>query len=130
MTTRRAIPEPATDPGRVEREPPTPTDAVESEAVADKIRDESYWQDRLESARERQRRARLMVAALQDRVDGLWAEFTARDDPFQQAEIERIRTEASHELEATQAEIERLDEEIRSIREKVRRASVPPGWLR
>ena len=130
LTTSRTVPEAETDPARVVEEPRPPADAVESEVVPEETRDESYWRDRIESAQERLRRARLMVAALQNRVDGLWAEFTARDDPFQRAELERNRAEALGELQATRAEIERLDDEIRAIREEARRSGVPPGWLR
>ena len=130
LTTGRPIPEVETDSERSIGEPGTTTEAVDPEPTADGNHDESFWRGQIESARENLRRANLMVAALQNRVDGLWAEFTARDDPFQRAKIEEDRTEALGELQATQAEIERLEEEIGSIQEEARRASVPPGWLR
>ena len=38
--------------------------------------DEEYWQQRITTAREGRRRGELLVAALQNRVDGLWADFT------------------------------------------------------
>ena len=43
---------------------------------------------------------------------------------------ERQRTEALAELERTQAEAVRLEQEIRGIQEEARRFGVPPGWLR
>ena len=91
---------------------------------------EDYWRNRIMTARDARQRADLMAAALQNRVDGLWADFTARDDPFQRAEIEQDRIEALQELERTQADMVRLDEEIDDIQEEARRAGVPPGWLR
>ena len=91
---------------------------------------EDYWRSRIMTARDGRQRAELMAAALQNRVDGLWRDFTARDDPFQRAEIGQDRIEALQELEHTQADVVRLDQEIRDIQEEARRSGVPPGWLR
>ena len=71
-----------------------------------------------------------MAAALQNRIDGLWAEFTARDNPIQRSQIEQSRNDAIRELERTKTEAERLDQEIRDIQEEARRSGAPPGWLR
>ena len=91
---------------------------------------EDYWRSRIMTARDGRQRAELMAAALQNRVDGLWRDFTARDDPFQRAEIGQDRIEALQELEHTETDIVRLDQEIRDIQEEARRSGVPPGWLR
>ena len=93
-------------------------------------RDESYWRERITAARDARRRAELVAAALQNRVDGLWAELTARDDPAARAALERDRLAAIAELEQTRGELDRLDEEIADIQEEARRAGAPPGWLR
>ena len=71
-----------------------------------------------------------MAAALQNRSDGLWAQFTAIDDPVQRGIVERQRLEALGALEETRAERNRLDGELREIEDEARRAGVPPGWLR
>ncbi len=92
--------------------------------------DQEYWHGRITEARTDKRRAELNAAALQNRVDGLWATFTSRDDPIQRAQIERDRNLALEGLQDARDEIERLDQEIRDIHEEARRASVPPGWLR
>lgn len=93
-------------------------------------RNESYWRDRLFTAREARRRADVVAAALQNRVDGLWAEFTARDDPAQRSLIEQQRYDAIDWLERTRATLLRLDEDIADIHEEARQAGAPPGWLR
>lgn len=93
-------------------------------------RDEAYWRERITAARDARQRAELVAAALQNRVDGLLTEFTARDDPAQRARLERQRADALSELQVTRTEIERLGEEIAAIREEARRAGVLPGWLR
>ncbi len=91
---------------------------------------ETAWRERITAAREARDRAELMSSALQNRVDGLWAQFAAMDDPAQRALVEQQRVEALTELENLDAEIERLDENIREIEEEARRSNVPPGWLR
>lgn len=93
-------------------------------------RDAAHWRRRLTAAVEARRRAELVAAALQNRVDGLLAEFTARDDPAQRARIEQDRRDALSELERAKAEIDRLAQEAADVREEARRAGVPPGWLR
>ncbi len=92
--------------------------------------DENGWRARMTTAQEAQARTELLAAALQNRADGLWAQFTALDDPARRGVVERQRTDALAELERTRAEVERLGQEIRDIQEEARRAGVPPGWLR
>ena len=92
--------------------------------------DESQWRNRISAVRQARERAQLMAEALQNRVDGLWAEFTSRDDPAQRTVIGESRQAALEELENTSAEIEDLTQQIADIREEARRANVPPGWLR
>ena len=106
------------------------TPAEDTAAPAVEERDETWWRERITAARDARRRAELVAAALQNRVDGLWAEFTARDDPAARAGLERDRLAALAELEQTRGELDRLDEEIASIQEEARRAGAPPGWLR
>lgn len=91
---------------------------------------EDAWRMRMTAAVEAQSRAALLAEALQNRADGLWAEFTAVDDPARRRVVERQRVEALAELERTTADASRLEQEIRGIREAARRAGVPPGWLR
>ena len=101
-----------------------------AEPDAGEIRDENDWRARMTTAEAARARAALMASALQNRADGLWAQFTAMDDPARRRVVERQRNDALAELERTQAETESRDREIRDIREEARRAGVPPGWLR
>ena len=103
-------------------------DAADPDATA--VRGEDYWRTRIAAARDAQARAALMAAALQNRSDGLWAQFTAIDDPVRRGAVERQRIEALAALEEARAERDRLDGEIQEIEEEARRADVPPGWLR
>ena len=124
-----AAPEADTGSGRAGRgldggdAPPSAPDAGEP-------LDENAWRARMTAVQEARARAELTAAALQNRADGLWAQFSATDDPARRRVVERQRTEALAELERTQAEAERLEGDIRDIREEARRAGVPPGWLR
>lgn len=101
-----------------------------AEPEAGEVPGEDDWRQRMTTAQEARARAELTAAALQNRADGLWAQFTAMDDPTRRGVVERQRTEALVELERTRAEAERLQQEIHDIHEEARRAGVPPGWLR
>ena len=118
------------DPGGGPQAAPAADEPDDAEPEASAVRDEDYWRTRIATARDAQARAALMAAALQNRSDGLWAQFTAIDDPVRRGAVERQRLEALGALEETRAERDRLDAEIREIEEEARRAGVPPGWLR
>lgn len=100
------------------------------QAAPTEQRDEQYWRKRITAAREALKRNELMAAALQNRVDGLWADFTSRDDPAQRAVVAQQRQEAMAEQQRMNTEVDRLKKEIADIEEEARRARVPPGWLR
>ena len=93
-------------------------------------RDEAYWRNRISAVQGQIARSEILRAALQNRIDSLQADFTARDDPAQRAGIFSDRQQALDELASIGAEVERLNEEIASIEDEARRAGVPPGWLR
>ena len=101
-----------------------------AEADAGEVPGESDWRARMRNVREARERAALMASALQNRADGLCAQFTAVDDPARRRVVERQRTEALAELDRSQMEAAHLDRQIRDIQEEARRAGVPPGWLR
>ena len=123
---------PEASPAGTDATPPD-EDAPETAAApetAEAPMDEEGWQNRINAVRQARDRAQLMVAALQNRADGLLAEFTGRDDPAQRSVIEQDRIAALEELDRTNAEIQQLDQAVRDIQEEARRAGVPPGWLR
>jgi hypothetical protein len=82
------------------------------------------------AARTGAERARAFAEALQSQINGLAAEFTARDDPRQRALVAEKRQKALDELARVQKEITDLEKTIRDIEEEARKAGVPPGWLR
>ena len=112
------------DAAPAEDEAPAPSS---SDAAAG---DERRWRDRMAAARRALEDAERRAAALQTRVNGLWTDFTARDDPAQRAAIEQERQAALAELEKTHAEVDELARAVVGLRNEARRAGVPPGWLR
>ena len=112
--------------GAAATEPATPAAPPETAGAGD----EERWRNRMAEARQALEQAERRAAELQTRVNRLWADFTARDDPAQRAAIEQERAAALDELEATEAEADELARAIIDLRDEARRAGVPPGWLR
>jgi hypothetical protein len=98
--------------------------------TAEETRDEAWWRKRMTDLRDQLNRNRLITEALQSRINALYADFTARDDPAQRAVIERNRDEALAELERVKTETARQEQAIADAEEEARKANVPPGWLR
>jgi hypothetical protein len=93
-------------------------------------RGESWWRQRMAAARERVERSRLFADALQSRVNGLTADFAARDDPAARAAVRTDLDKALAELERVRGEISEQERALAELEEEARRAGVPPGWLR
>ena len=136
LTTAAPRPRPVTTPTDGASAPssasePASDAPAETQAQASAAqRDEEYWRNRMSTVREQIARNGILRDALQNRIDSLQADFTARDDPAQRAIVFSDREQALAELAGIGTEVERLNEEIASIEDEARRAGVPPGWLR
>ena len=91
---------------------------------------EAEWRARMTGAREAVRRLEMFRDALQSRINGLTADFTARDDPYQRAQIADDRQKALAELAQVNKDLETAKKGITEIEDEARRASVPAGWIR
>lgn len=92
--------------------------------------DEQAWRAKMADARQALERNEMYADALQSKINALWADFTARDNPVQRAQIEIERKKALAEHERVKAEIEAQKKAIADLEEEARKAGVPPGWLR
>jgi len=99
-------------------------------AKGDPTKTEKYWRDRMDGAREDVRRNQAFAAALQSRINGLTADFSARDDPYQRAQIADERQKALAELDRVNKAVEDGNKAIAAIEEDARKAQVPAGWIR
>jgi len=93
-------------------------------------KDEAYWRTRIREARGGLDRAKMFQDALQSRINGLSADFAARDDPAQRAALSADRQKALAELDRVKKEIADFEKQLRDIEDEGRKAGVPPGWLR
>jgi hypothetical protein len=104
--------------------------AKDTKDPAAPVMDETAWRARMTQAREDVRRGEMFRDALQSRINGLTADFTARDDPYQRAQIADERQKALAELTQVNTDIEKAKKQIADIEEDARKANVPPGWIR
>jgi hypothetical protein len=138
---------PAPSPGSAGAETPAPAEGgdappasagddppAEGEPPAgeepDREQQEQQWRTRMTEARAALERNQMFAEALQSRVNALWADFTARDDPAQRSVVDAERKKALAQLDRVKAEIVTQTKAIADIEEEARRAGIPPGWLR
>ena len=134
--TIRSIPVPS--PGSVPAAASTPGKDKDGAATADKKPKpeddprgkEADWRKRIQGARDALQRAEVFAEALQSRINGLSADFTARDDPAQRAVVANERQKALAELDRAKNDIVQQTKAIADIQEEARKAGVPPGWVR
>ena len=89
-----------------------------------------YWRKRMADLVAQRDQNTFLMVAVQSRINALWTDFTARDDPAQRAVIGSDRQRALAELERMQKEQDAIDKKIVDLQEEARRAKIPPGWLR
>jgi hypothetical protein len=93
-------------------------------------KDEQAWRQKMADARLALERSQMYADALQSKINALWTDFTARDDPAQRAQLELERKRALAEQERVNGEIETQKKAISDLEEEARKAGVPPGWVR
>ena len=118
---------------------PSPTQAADAQGAAgvapappeaDPVKTPEYWKKRVGDVRDQIERNKVYLDAFQSRINGLWADFTARDDPAQRAVLFADRQRALNEQDRLTKEQQGLEKQLVAIEEEARRAGVPPGWLR
>jgi hypothetical protein len=109
--------------------PGAPGDKPVDEA-AQREQDEQAWRQKMADARLALERSQMYADALQSKINALWADFTARDDPAQRAQIELERKRALAEQERVKGDIETQKKAIEALEDEARKAGVPPGWIR
>ena len=97
---------------------------------AQRDQDEQAWRQKMADARLALERSQMYTEALQSKINALWTDFTARDDPAQRAQLELERKRALAEQERVNGEIEAQKKAISDLEEEARKSGVPPGWLR
>lgn len=100
------------------------------EAADKDKKDEKYWRDRMSQARVAVDRDRMMIEAMQGRINSLTTDFINRDDPAQKALLEQTRIKALAELDRLKKQLENDEKEIDNIQQEAHRSGVPPGWIR
>ena len=108
--------------------PPVADDKDKKDAGPAK--DQKYWSERKKQLDAKLERDRVLADAMQSRINGLTADFSARSDPAQRAQIERDRQRAVAEFDSLQKTIKDDQKALSDFDEEARKASVPPGWLR
>lgn len=121
-----ALPPPAAAAGQKPADQAKPEEQKEEKEE----KDEAWWRARMTNARTELQRHEMALEAFQSRVNALSADFSARDDPYQRAQVAIDRQKALNEMERVKAEAARVKQQIADIEEEARVAGVPPGWLR
>lgn len=98
--------------------------------AADPKGDAATWRKRRQDIETSIERAKTFAEALQSRINGLSADFAARDDPAQRARVGADRQKALTELERVKTEITQHTKALADLQEEARKSGVPAGWLR
>ena len=98
--------------------------------AADAKGDAATWRKRRETIETALERAKTFAEALQSRINGLTADFSARDDPAQRNIVATERQKALTELDRVKREIAQNTKALADLQEEARKSGVPAGWLR
>jgi hypothetical protein len=115
----------ATDPAKAEDAKPATTPASDEPK-----KDEKYWKNRMTVAREAAEHDKVLLDALQSRVNALSTDFVNTSDPAQRALVEANRKTALGEIDRLTKDLEKQNKTLADTQEEARKANVPPGWLR
>jgi hypothetical protein len=92
--------------------------------------DAASWKKKRQDLQDALDRSKIFADSLQSRINGLTADFSARDDPAQRSTVAADRQKALTELDRVKKEIQLQTKALDDLQEEARKSGVPPGWLR
>jgi hypothetical protein len=93
-------------------------------------KDPQFWKGRMAAAQDALNRNKVLLAALEARVNSLNADLLNAADQFQRNKVEESLKTATGELARVKLDIASATKAVNDIEEEARKANVPPGWLR
>ena len=124
------VEEPASStPAMEPAQPKSAAEPAKPEAVDEK-KTEAYWKNRASTIQQNLARHKVLMEAMQSRINALNAEALGADDPARHSMLQANLTTAVGEMERLKQESEKLDKDWAATQEEARRANIPPGWLR
>jgi hypothetical protein len=108
----------------------TTTGGAAKPEQVDEKKTEAYWRGRVTALQQSLARNKILMQAMQSRINALNAEALAADDPGRHAAAQANLTTAVNELERLKQESDKQDKDLLALQEEARRANIPPGWLR
>jgi hypothetical protein len=144
---RKAVKQPAkvytNEDLKPSNEPPRPATSTSSAGTAatvetppaapaaeDPKKTEKYWHERITLARTTLDHDKVLVDAVQSRINALTTDFVNTADPAQRAVIQTNKDTALAELDRLNKDIQAQTKAVSDIQEEARKASIPAGWLR
>lgn len=106
------------------------TDTKAEAKPADGKQDEAAWRKRKQTLQESLDRSKTFAEALQSRINGLTADFAARDDPAQRNAVGADRQRSLTELDRVKKEIQQFTDALAALQDEARKSGVPAGWVR
>jgi hypothetical protein len=107
-----------------------PEAAKETPAEDGPKKDEKYWRGRVTAVQQSLARNKVLLDALQSRVNALNTDFANVSDPGQRTIVEANRKTAVAEMDRVTKDIANQTKEVATIQDEARKANVPAGWLR
>jgi hypothetical protein len=107
-----------------------PDGAKDTPAEEGPKKDEKYWRGRVTAVQQSLSRNKVLLDALQSRVNALNTDFANVSDPGQRALVEANRKTAVAEMDRVTKDIANQTKEVANIQDEARKANVPAGWLR
>jgi hypothetical protein len=92
--------------------------------------DAASWKKKRQDLQDALDRSKIFADSLQSRINGLSADFSARDDPAQRSLVAADRQKALTELDRVKKDIQQQTKALEDLQEEARKSGVPPGWLR
>jgi len=93
-------------------------------------KDEQWWRKRVTDAQQSLDRSKLLVDALQSKINALKRDSVNTDNPVQQAKAREDLKRAMADQDTARLQVEVDQKTIEEIREEARKENVPPGWVR
>lgn len=93
-------------------------------------KDEAYWRNLKKELEEKYRKAQEYADLLQTKLNSLWMDFYALDDPYQREQVQFRIQETTEKLEKAKDDLAKAKKELDELPEKARKAGALPGWIR